>query len=355
MNINKVKLIELENFINSDFYKNLEIKPISYKRAISYINNPHGKPEDVVLYYILDDKKLVAFRTIWADIIDANGLQMRFGWLSGNWVSPDFRGKGIARKIFKEIFQDWSGKLMLANYSPEGLKSNKNYLEQIYNYQGIRLYFKFSIRKRLVSSKFLKLFLYISDILIYFISGLFKIIYPQRISKKYNFQVLSEPDEDCLQMAESYKHEFVFGRGRKELEWIFSYPWVTDKEEDYDLKYIFSTYAEEFYYKVVKVSKEDRFLGFFIFSVRDGHLKTLYFCFSGIEYKVIAKWLKRYVVNENLAMMTVYNKKLTKVIKLMPFPFLFIRKLEAKIYSTFEFTQIDSYIVQDGDGDYFFT
>lgn len=357
MKLHKVKLADLDLFIESDFYKALPIKPISSMRVKSYLNNKKAKPDDIVLYYIMYEEKLIAFRTVLVDCVETDTVILRFCWLSGNWVDENYRGKGFAIKSLKEVIKDWDNKIIFTNYSMLSLESyeKSKYFNKIYSHNGIRAYFMFSIRKRLNVNSFFKAFLFFIDLIIKMIALLFRLFYFSKIDKAYSFEVENFPDEDCLSYVEKNKNNYVFKRGKNEFNWIFQYPWMTDNNSDYLENYPFSSYAKEFYYKTVKIFNDNKFEGFFCFSVRDGHLKTLCFYFSDMYNNAVSKWLKKYVSTNNLSVMTVFDKEISKIIKNNSFPFLRIRNYGMDIYSSFEFNRINNFKVLDGDGDYIFT
>jgi GNAT superfamily N-acetyltransferase len=357
MELVKVRLLDLEEFIDTEFYAKLNIKPISPKRAASYIHNPDGNPDDVVLYYILDKGKLIAFRTIFAGSLYEKGERIKFGWLSGNWVDAGYRGKGLAQMTLKEAMTDWNNKLMFTNYSMMGLKSNSKskYFKNIYIHKGIRAYFSFSTLQRFGDKKIMIPLLCIMDLLISLLSKLYGSFYSAKLPKEYTFGIETFPDHECLEIAEDHKKEFVFRRGGKELNWIFSYPWMTDNEKDKIDAYPFSSYAKQFYYRTVKIFRNKQLIGFFIISVRDKHLKTLYIYMFEKDYQIIAKWIKNYVITNKLSTVTIFNQVLASQFKDKKYPFLYIKEFRTCIYSTFDCSEISESTVQDGDGDYIFT
>ncbi len=99
LKIEKIRLNELEGFVNSERYRQYLIVPITKLRAKSYLNNPHSQPDDVVVYLGFKENQLVAFRTLFADCINCEQEKIRFAWCSGNWVQAGFRRKeGLERK-----------------------------------------------------------------------------------------------------------------------------------------------------------------------------------------------------------------------------------------------------------------
>ena len=136
LEIKKIRLKELNDFVKSEMFNQFEILPISPERVKSYINNPKAKPEDVVLYLGSINNALVAFRSLFAGELISDDLKTRFAWCSGNWVAPEFRRKGFSEQLLKEAYSDWSGKLMFTNYAPnsENLYLKTGWFHSIYKF-----------------------------------------------------------------------------------------------------------------------------------------------------------------------------------------------------------------------------
>ena len=92
-----------------------------------------------------------------------------------------------------------------------------------------------------------------------------------------------------------------------------------------------------------------------MFSVREGHLKTLLvYITPGIE-EYVASYLKLFCKKNRIEMITVYNEYLAKKFLDKKFPFLQVKKYGQKIYSSFQPETEAKYHFQDGDGDVIFT
>jgi hypothetical protein len=78
--IRKVRLSELESFIQSESFGQLANIPITPARAKSYIKNPHGLPDDVVLIMAFTDGQLVAFRSLFAGTVQ-KGMREDQVWM----------------------------------------------------------------------------------------------------------------------------------------------------------------------------------------------------------------------------------------------------------------------------------
>jgi GNAT superfamily N-acetyltransferase len=360
LEIKKIRLNELEEFVNSEEFQQLEVVPVTPARVKSYIENPRANPNDVVLYLGFIEKKLIAFRSLFADEIISGTEIIRFGWCSGNWVHPDFRRKGFSEKLLQEAFNDWDGKLMFTNYAGE---SEKLYLKTgwffpIHQFEGVRAYLFPKTRKLIPTSNkngFFRLFFSQIDFFIAVISSVRLLFYSPKDKHEIRLETLEFPDEQCFRFIEENTSDFLFSRNESELKWIFNFPWISITDRSFIVKYPFSSFSENFYYRTVKIFENNTFAGFFIFSVREGHLKTLYFFIEGSYENEIATFLKTYCKTYKIERVTVYNTQVANQIIKRKFPFLQAKKFGQKIYSTFEIENIQTKKFQDGDGDLFFT
>jgi len=356
--IKKIRINELEEFISSEVYESFEFVPISASRAKSYVQNPNANPSDVAIIMGFYNNSLVAFRTFFAGMISSD--KTRFGWCSGNWVHPDFQRKGWSKKLLEEARQEWNGKLMFTNYAPvsEKLYLNSGWFFPIHEFEGIRAYLSPKTRKLIsVANKNIltKTVFSILDFGITIISETRKFFFRYNPDKNFRFELLYKPDEECYQFLQKKNPTLFFERKEDELNWIFNFPWISEENKAIKNKYPFSSYSENFYYQTVKIWRDNELRGFFIFSVRDRHLKTLYFCVDKNAINSIAAFIKNYAVKNNIEMATVYNSEISKMQFNRKFPFLYAKRYGQKIYSSFKINNPGSMIFQDGDGDVFFT
>jgi len=358
--IKKIQLKELKIFITSELYQKLQTVPISPLRAKSYLQNPNAFPDDVVLYLGFVHNELVAFRSIFAGVIQTKIQPVRFGWCSGNWVHPDFRRRGFSEMLLKEAYADWDRKLMFTNYAPESEKLylKSGWFQPIKKFQGARAYLFPKTKKLVKAGKQNILFdivFLIIDLGITVLS-LIRISF-YRVNRQSNTKFVETdfPDKQCFKVFNENKPDHFFNRGEEEFRWIFEYPWLSTNETDFCKSYPFSTYAALFFYRFVKIFVEDEFAGLFVFSVRNGHLKTLLFWINRELEEEVSLYLKRFSIKNRIKILTVYNNKVASHLIRNKFPFLHVKKYGQQIYSTFETGIENMKVFQDGDGDVFFT
>lgn len=287
-------------------------------------------------------------------------MQTRFGWCSGNWVHTDFRRKGLSEQLLNECLSDWGGKLMFTNYAPnsENLYLKTGYFKPIHQFQGVRCYL-FPKTKKLISTvnknSISKLLFSIIDLLIALISTVRLLFYKKKTNPEIRFETNEFPDETCYQLLEKSGENDFFKRGVNEMKWIFENPWISANKYPGFEKYPFSVWSNSFFYQTVKVFYEDQFSGFFIFSVREGHLKTLYFNIPENLQTETALYLKEFCKKHKIEVATIYNNEIAQQLFKRKFPFLHAKKYGQKIYSSFQIEISQDQTIQDGEGDVIFT
>lgn len=358
--IKKIRLNELDHFTQSEMFQQFTIVPITELRVKSYINNPHSQPGDVVLYLGFFENQMVAFRSLFAACLNSENGKTRFAWCSGNWVHPDFRRKGFSEQLLNEALIDWDGKLMFTNYAPNSeklyLKSGR--FQPIHQFHGFRGYLFPKTRKLIPAAnrnRITKFLFSIIDLVITGISTIRLLFFATRQNPDVRFETIPFPDEMCYKINQNTISKYLLKREEKDFNWIFRFPWISDDVNFKSVKYPFSSYSSSFTYSTVKIFIQNELAGFFVFSVREGKLKTLHFCLSKTIEKEVAIFLKQLCAKSKIEILTVYNFEVSKQLFDQKFPFLHAKKYGQKIYSSFEIEEIDNYLFQDGDGDVIFT
>ncbi|MCD6355074.1 MAG: hypothetical protein J7L95_05950, partial [Prolixibacteraceae bacterium] len=322
---------ELESFVKSESFQQLTILPITPARAQSYLHNPRALPGDVVLFLGFIDSELVAFRSLFADVAYTKTDKIRFGWCSGNWVDPRYRRKGFSERLLKEAYNDWNGKLMFTNYAPasEQLYLKTGLFNKIHRFNGVRAYLFPKTRKLIRGANknwLTKLVFSVLDFNISFFARLRLCFFHKKNSKDYRFETVRFPDDECLQSIKKQQKDFLFNRGTAELKWIFNYPWIVEGNRPWAIKYPFSASLNSFKYYTIKIFFNNKFTGFFIFSVREGHLKTLFFHLPQKNFRETTIFLKNFSKKHKIEVVTIFNNEIAGQLFNKNFPFLRVKK-----------------------------
>ena len=255
MDIRVFSAKELNEWVQSPSYQQMDVIPISPHRALSYFHNPRGLPEDPVCFTAWEGGNLIGFRTVFADHIPREDSSIRFGWLSGVWVSPSHRRKGIARRLLEAALEAWDHKLMTHNNTDisRSVYLHSGHFETYHVQKGRRFYLRFD-SKQLLAPKH-PLLSRLSGVLggIDWLGNRVNDVRWKGIGKG-----LTPSDPMRLSMDELSSHwKFLLNtesrknlsqRGVEEIQWMVNYPWIIPKEEAIytGLSYPFSSYRRVF-------------------------------------------------------------------------------------------------------------
>ena len=358
MHLIKIKLKELEQFCENQQFKNFTIKPITSLRVKSYLANPRANQEDIVLYMLFENEDLVGFRTLLPDVCFQGDVSVKFAWFSGNWISPEHRGKKLSMLMLKECIVDWDQKLMVTNFTDVSLNlfSQTQLFFPLRKRIGLRFYLYpnfIELYKNRINNSLLKISLFFLSCTTCCISFVKSIPY-KLISKETKFIELDMPDEDCWNYLEKYP-KTLFNRKREELEWIFKYHWVTkgiEEKFNYPFSYTDITYT----LKAVKIYKKDNsFSGFLVYSIVDSKMKLLFYYLAESDLYLMTDIIPAIALQNKINCLTILDNKIASIVRKRCKCFAFSKTYSSHIFSSFGNQEEDSQIAFDGDGDNCFT
>jgi GNAT superfamily N-acetyltransferase len=362
MRIEKFNAGRIEEFIDSEQYRTMPVIPVSPHRALSWLRNPRMDPQDILMYLLFDGSDLAAYRCILPD----RHSDIRFGWLSGNWVDPARRRQGLASRLFDEAFRDWGHQLMYTNYAPESKavydKTGRFalYLEK----EGARYY------QRAESAKLLghrNAVTRLARPLLRMADGIINAWQDVRISAlqqktKHDFphaEAVTSVDPTSIDLMQR-NHRLGFGmRDLASFDWITSHPWVVEGE-NLDDRYFFTWVVPRYMNTCLKIRNEqDRLVGFLMLSVVGEKMSVPYACFSEEAAADVCRILEHYLLAERISYITTYNPEVMSLMEKSRTPFLWKHRMYQKFFATEELIsqlpEAKQIFFQDGDGDVVFT
>lgn len=357
--IKRYKLSELLTFVDSSAYNSMDIVPISRHRAKSYVHNPRANPDDVVLYMAYIDEEMVGYRTLLPDTVFVNEEIHRVAWLSGNWVNPKLRRKGIASALFREAFADWSGKLLFTNYAPESkaVYDKTERFSFIQSSKGVRLYLRPCLL--VILSKKGKVFRFfnplwrILDALLWLVNPL-PLFARMFKMKGVGFEYLSFPDDEIAMMFEQATANTPSQRKRQELEWIIGNPWLVSSPlgDTIGQRYFFSSSPKWFVQSIVKVHHKGKPLGFVMINAADGAVFVPYVSCSAEHALLFAKIIIKHSMAIGANRVTVYNPQIADSLRGLK-PFSMLSRIQYRNYFATKLlsTQLGNKTFLEGDGD----
>ncbi len=316
--IKKIRLSELQEFVNSDEFSEIQNSPISRNRVKSYLFNPNSDSKEFILYMGFYNKNLVVYRTLLQDKIK-NEIDVVV-WLSGVWVHPDFRRKGLASRLLDEVYKDYKGRIFSTNLGINSLKLLKTnpQFELINSLEGHRFYYRLSLSEILPpkSDLYLKL-----KPLFKLTDRIGNIILDQRFlfqKKKINLNITeAEFNEELRDFISKHNQNSLFKRNIEEFKWTLNYPWVKQQvEEREDKNYHFTTSAGRFQQNAKIYKLEDKITGFLFYTVKNEVLKIHYlFVDSDLELDEFASFILDLIRQTKISYVILTEENLIRKLK----------------------------------------
>lgn len=364
--IEKIALINLQAFVDSKEYKSFVDKPISSLRVQSYLKNPNANEDDFVLYMAFSNDILVGYRTIFADTFISNNKKQKFGWLSGNWVHPNYRRKNISSTLFDEVYTDWNANLMYTNYAEasKAVYDKTDTFTVLKSLHGLRYYRRVCLAGLLAPKA--NFFKKIKPVFT-FIDWSSNLFLDFRFSSKKNLnkqiEIIDFWNDEITDFLKKVKDQELFNRDSKGYNWIQSFPWISSDSEvkKESEQYYFSLYAKKhkvIFYKII-APNTDKIIAFIAISIRDKKLKIPYLYALPEAINIVKNLIFTICDEHQINHATIYHSQLNNVIKNNKNPFLKHRTFEQKYMVTkkllLDFPEIKNYEIQTGDGDGVFT
>ena len=357
MRIEKYNAARLQEFLNSDQYRTMPFVPVSESRAQSWLKNPRLKPHDILMNVAYDNDEMLAYRCVLPD----RHAEIRFGWLSGVWVRPDQRRKGLASMLFEETFSDWGCQLMFTNYAPESLavyeKSGRFdlYAEK----SGIRYYQRSSTASLLGNRSAMyrrsRPLLFLADAVLNTLQDI-RIRVRKESMDELVIEEADSPDLEAIAYLEKKGGTGFCNRSDLDFDWITSYPWVKSGKEK-GTNYFFSSVSPRFRNICVKIKDNAGEIQGFLWIVINGGKMTLpYAAFNQEKSSDISRVINHFMQTFRVSYMTAYHFPIIN--SFQTGPLLTSRRMIQRYYVTHElarqFPSPRSINFQDGDGDVVF-
>lgn len=347
---------DLEQFIRSGEYESHDFLPITKHRALSQIQNPKAAEEDVLLTLAFENGKLAGYLGTLPDLLTVDSQTVKYAWLSTLYVNENFRGKKIAQQLLQKVFESYSGKIAVTEFTKEAeslyMKTGK--FDYIHPKRGIRFYFRSDFenlipRKRKGLSRFKPLFRAVD----FLANGLVSVKNHLEKPMRIHYETKAEVDEESTRFISRFRST----RTASELNLIIRNPWILENGKPLN-NYLFSSYAEEFKYVWVKIYNDSGVLSACgLLQIRDGHLKIPYLFRDG-DQDGFVDFLKNFIIESKIKTLISYYTLLNEKLISQRFPKLHKNAERRYVYHK-ELLQVlpenfDPHY-QDGDGDPVFT
>jgi len=337
------------------------IVSITPLRLASYLNNPRSEKTDYVLLEMHHEGQLVAYRTLLPDCFyDRKGSKHRFAWLSGNYVSPEFRRQGISTRLLQHAEAHWDGRLMYTNYAPDSkaVYDRTGQFPVLTRREGKRFYLRASSKELLGRRTGFGNVLQKGDNLVNWLrkGKLQKIQSPE--DRDCTIEKITIQDNALRLLVEKEQQKSLFRRDVDVFTWILEYPWITTDQVD-PIGYHFSYEAKKIENHLLKFTLPgNRGIGFMWLLIHNSKLSVPY-AFTDHEaiYPLMARTLIHTMASSGCAYSTIRHPLLMEQLAGHRKWFLSIRNMPQLLFTHKNMAELvpDDLEIQDGDGDVVFT
>jgi GNAT superfamily N-acetyltransferase len=357
MRIEKYDSGGLKQFLDSELYRNMPYVPVSSQRAESWLHNPRLSPRDILLYVAFEGEEMIAYRCILPD----RHRDISFGWLSGNWVRPDHRRKGLASMLFEEANADWGHHLMYTNYAPESKAVyDKSGRFGLYHERPGMRYYQRSSAAGLLGNR--RPIYQRSRPLLTLADGLLNVVQDIRIRVRreklqgLDFEEHAKVELEALDFLEKNEGTGFCLRGLEEFDWITSWPWIKEGAEK-DARYFFSSLAPAFRNICLKIRDAQGVMaGFLWLVVKGGGMTLPYAVFRPGISSDVSRLISHYMQSGRISYLTTYQSPFINIFT--PGPILGKRIMIQNYFATRDLLRQlpdpGTIRFQDGDGDVVF-
>ncbi len=349
-------------WVNSDAFAQYSFIPLSKLRAISYIHNPHAQENDPLVFMMMEGNQPIAFRTVLPDTLHLqNGHQIKFVWLSGSWVNPSHRRKGLSTQLLTEVSRQWQGKLLYTNYAPQSknLYDKTGAFMSIAKFSGIRYYTAAGVLEKLYTKLPILKKLRIFSGLILPLLKVRHSLYLRKGIKSSNSITLNPANLNQLDGFIQKRDKNSFRKLKADFDWINNYPWAnqsTEAKKDAE-RYPFSCWSEDFFSKPLVVGERDSPSSAFLWPIiKNADLKLTYSHFGADQTHLLIHALLYLTEKHQIKSLTVWDKKLNMEMQKFHHPFVYSKKQNQEVFAhkSLMNTINEELKIDFGDGDNIF-
>lgn len=270
--------LQLKEFIYSEDFANLPFKPISVHRAESQINNPASTVLDTLLILVFSNNQLAGYIGILPQNINHNGQVIHFGWLSTLLISPDLRGQKIGQQLLTKACDEYQGKIVITEFTPvaEALYNKSNYFFKLPALEGEAFHYLLNLsnilpKKEAKWKKYTPIFKFTDSVFNLVMTPVAKFF----SSKETFYSIDSKLDQNAEEFIRKNSNDNNFDWNYEDIDWILKNPWIKNSNIKSDSNYEFSSYENQFEYKILKIVKDETLVQILIISIKNGVIKVL--------------------------------------------------------------------------------
>jgi GNAT superfamily N-acetyltransferase len=319
-NIKKIQLKELAGWAASipsqpAFRK---VVPMTLTRALSQSQNPYARQEDVVLLVAFKEDQCIGYHGLLPAVLKHGDNMARVHWATTFYVSPDFRGQGIGKRLLEEI-KDFQIDCVVCQITESAQHA---YRSSGFQDLGQLSYFQLRVDRLDFLSRFLDAaagwlrkncfrapsrrpgFIHLLQRTVYRLTK--RLFYRlaarsgnRRPDRKFTWETVARIDPSLFDELNRPPARVSFYRGPEAVNWMINSPWVIsgNKPGEGVVRYYFSDVRDIFRYVAIEIHPKEKGgpLGFLVLSIshkkKKTRVKILDFCFKNPADDEIAVYL----------------------------------------------------------------
>jgi hypothetical protein len=364
MKLRVIRANELTRFIESDWYRDTPMLPITPERARSQVQNPNCIPEDPVLILAIDESdNLLGYLGI-VPATKPGKENQRIYYNSCWWVDPG-TGRAAAMPLFYKMLELTSRQLIfveLTSQSESVIKTLGGFHHQP-SALGISGWFKSGLGyySGRAGSGISVLFRFIDYGLNVFM-GLRLAVWERIYSSErpgISVEQVDMNNTDVRSFIEKYTTENFLSRTTADLDWVLKYPWLSTKPDKTGEagKYAFSWMARSFKYIPLKIVHGSSIIAFCLITIRDGVCKIPVLYVIKEKEELAARSILNYIVHSGAHALVCWNPTILAELAKTRFPFIRKKQVEKRVAWSEKINDRipQNWFPMDGDGDAIFT
>ncbi|MEQ8908734.1 MAG: GNAT family N-acetyltransferase [Vicingaceae bacterium] len=329
---------EMKEFLESDFFKQSPVIPISTRRAMAQVDNPNAEEEDTMLYLVFEGEQMVAYLGTFPDKVQtAKGLQ-KCAWLSCIWVHSSQRGKGLAKTLVETALRNWNQRILITEFTPQArrLYDKIGVFEDLGVLNGKRYYCRLRMQDILPPKSAFwskqKPALKIVDALGNAILDL-RFLFKSKRLRQQQFKEVRQINADLASFIQGQLSDYLFPRSVNYFQWMISQPWLEEGkgENEESRRYHFTLRVEDFKWQAFQLcNQQGEIQAFVLCCRRDGFLKVPVALYK--DATVVADFIHDFC-DRKTHTLTLYDEDIIEHLRLKG---LYVKSFKREYLSSFE-------------------
>ena len=356
--INTYNKEDFNSWVVKGLNNGLDDSIISRNRAIAQMNNPDADINDILITTAVFKGVCIGYRGVFPEKINYKGKRIKVGWLTTFFVDPDFRGKGIAKRLMAPIEKYYSNGIGSIHSSENAIKV---YTKLGWNISFIdKSWFLFRLYKpnNYSTNTLIKRTADIFRPALNSIIGLFHNHWLRKNSDQiFELEYTNIIDDRLYSFLEVHSKNDLFFKSQERYNWILKYKWamVSPCISRTNDKYYFANNIKDFFQCAAIIKRENNIIGFFVLRNRNGNLTVPFLHYENSKNKYVFLSILEHIIELKAHSITTSNVDLIRYINESKLARISKKKkIISYSHTKQEHFNNDIFKLQDGDGDLFF-